>query len=81
MAAFKLPPDFKSFTGNKRPVDPDQRVELLIMTAEGVGSSGPQRARDHEWKRTPKKPKPGDVVGYRLMELGEAAALDVTVRL
>lgn len=62
----KLPAGFHRRTkAGKCPVPEDSRVELMIRTAEGIGSSGVTKAAFHDWSIAPSKV--GGIVGYRLV--------------
>lgn len=65
-----LPKGFTPHDGKKCPVESeDARVVLVIRTSEGLGFSGPIRAREHEWTR--KSGTLGCIVGWRLALLDD----------
>jgi hypothetical protein len=81
MTKSKLPDGFTVHNGGAMPIAPDQLVEALIKTNEGIGSAGIRKASEHEWRRA-KHPKGiGSVVGYRTAQRGERPLLDLTARL
>lgn len=65
-----LPEDYTAYDGKGCPVDPDDYVDLIIRTAEGLGHSGIMRAKLHDWEQD-EPDGLGHVVGYRLAERGE----------
>lgn len=62
----KLPEGFtRRRAGKKCPLPDDVRVELMIHTSEGLGSSGPTRPTLHDWSIP--ADKLGGIVGFRLL--------------
>lgn len=61
-----MPKGFTRHRGGKCPVEPGERVILVIRTAEGLGFSGPSRASDHEWKHDQHEDGLGAIIGWRL---------------
>lgn len=60
-----LPEGFTRRTTGKCPYPPEARVELMIKTKEGIGSSGITKAGLHDWS-VPSS-KIGGIVGHRLV--------------
>lgn len=80
MAKVKLPDGFTAHDGKACPVDPEQFVETIIRTDEGLGTGGVSRARLHDWSAKAHKDGIGAVVGYRVATRGEESLLDPTER-
>jgi hypothetical protein len=61
-----LPEGFKEHKpGEPCPLPPDARVELMIRTKAGLGSSGVTSAKMHDWKAKGL----GAVHGYRTVQM------------
>jgi hypothetical protein len=56
-------------------VEPEQFVDLIIRTGEGLAHSGVVRARTHFWDQDAPDTF-GHIVAYRLAQLGEDIDVD-----
>lgn len=63
-----IPEGFTPHEGGAMPVGPEDYVEVLVMTDEGLGSSGVCRARQHEWEVSKHEDGIGAIVAYRLAD-------------
>ena len=77
----RLPKGFKRHRGGDCPVDPEQYVEMLILTSQGLGSSGVMEARFHQWEHGKHEQGLGAVVGYRLARRGEVRTFEAHHRI
>lgn len=65
-----LPENYIPYDGLGCPVEPNQYVDLIIRTKEGLGHSGIMQARLHDWTQN-QIDGIGHVVAYRLSQRGE----------
>lgn len=59
---------FTRHHGGPCPLPPEQLVETLILTADGIGSGGVGLAGLHSWESFSEEGGLGTVVGYRLAD-------------
>lgn len=72
---FKLPKGYKLHDGKGCPVEPDELVDCIIRTGDGLGHSGAMRARLHDWAQAAKKGR-GHIVAWRKAQRGEEIDLE-----
>jgi hypothetical protein len=66
-----VPDGFILHDGGECPVFPDQYVEMLVRTGEGLGSSGIIKAKLQHWEDSEHEGGYGAVVAYRLAQRKE----------
>lgn len=69
--ALDVPDGFTAHDGDACPVDPEQRVELLIRTYEGVAISGIVKAKLHQWSWGEHAGDFGEILAYRIARKDE----------
>lgn len=69
-----LPEGFTEHDGKGRPVDGEQFVVLVIRTNQGLGYSGPVRAKFHDWEQNEKSTL-GHIVGWKTASPNEQVDL------
>lgn len=60
-----LPAGFTAYDGKGCPFGPTDRVEHAILTADGIGITGLEPVKYHDWEWAGGKPGVGDVIAFR----------------
>jgi hypothetical protein len=69
-AEYGFPEGYKVHDGGECPVDPETPVDCIVMTADGPGHSGVQRARMQVWPHSEHPDGHGRVLAYREAQEG-----------
>jgi len=75
-----LPEGFIRHDGGAMPVSPDEYVEVLIDTVDGIGSGGVRKAKYDIWEHDQHENGHGRVLWYRKAKRGEEPIFHISHR-
>jgi hypothetical protein len=67
----RIPKGYHRHSGKDMPCLPDEYVDAIVLTAQGLGFSGPMKAFLHDWNSANHPGGIGAVVAYKVVEFGK----------
>lgn len=66
----KVPKGYTLHKGKDMPCLPDEYVDVIIMTAQGLGFAGPMKALLQDWNPDNHANGLGAIIAYKVVEFG-----------